>query len=136
MMTNLVIFGTIAEIALVIGQLLLKRAMHAGRRATRANRVGYFAVSIVAQAIYFFLWLGLLHDYPLSSVYPFDAGVIILLVLAGVFLLKERMTVRGSVAILFILTGLAIISARRSSSPSRPRLRRRHRRWVRSAGRD
>jgi len=110
MMTNLLIFGTIAEIALVIGQLLLKRAMHAGRQATKANRISHFIISIAAQTIYFFLWLGLLHDYPLSSVYPFDAGAAILLVLAGVFLFKERMTVRGSVAILFILTGLAIIS--------------------------
>ncbi|HUO08078.1 MAG TPA: hypothetical protein VM008_07255 [Phycisphaerae bacterium] len=110
MMRNLFIIGTIAEIALVSGQLLLKRAMHAGRRATMANRTAYFAVSIVAQAIYFFLWLGLLHDYPLSSVYPFDAGAIILLVVAGILLLNERMTVRGSIAIVFILMGLAIIS--------------------------
>ncbi|MGN6366929.1 MAG: EamA family transporter [Phycisphaerae bacterium] len=112
MTSNLLIFGLLAEGALVTGQLLLKKAMHAHPRRpiSRGKRVAFFATSIVAQALYFFLWLGLLHDYPLSSVYPFDAGALVLLVIAGIVLLHEKLTLRAALAMGFILSGLAIIS--------------------------
>jgi drug/metabolite transporter (DMT)-like permease len=109
---NLLIYGSLAEAALVAGQLLLKKAMHTSPRRpiSRTKRVGFFVVSIAAQAVYFFLWLGLLHDYPLSSVYPFDAGALVLLVIAGVVLLHEKLTLRAAMAMALIVGGLAMIS--------------------------
>ena len=112
MTSNLLIFGALAEVALVTGQLLLKRAMHAHPRRpiSRAGRVAFFTASIAAQALYFFLWMGLLHDYPLSSVYPFDAGGLVLVVIAGLLLLHETLTPRAAAAMVLIVGGLAIIS--------------------------
>ncbi len=79
-------------------------ARHPDRGAT------FFVLSIAAQALYFFLWLGLLEKFPLSSVYPFDAAAPVLLMLAAVFLLHERLTARAWAAISLIFAGLAIIS--------------------------
>ncbi len=112
MTSNLLILGALSEVALVVGQLLLKGAMHANpRRAiSPAKRVAFFTTSIGAQAVYFFLWLGLLHDYPLSSVYPFDAGALVLLVIAGIVFLHEKLTIRAAAAMGLIVAGLVVIS--------------------------
>jgi drug/metabolite transporter (DMT)-like permease len=110
---TLLLFGLLAQIALVVGQFLLKLAMHPRPTALRASRVlrsAFFVLSIAAQTVYFFLWLGLLEKFALSKVYPFDAAAPVLLVLVGVFMLRERLTVRAWVAIGFIFAGLAIIS--------------------------
>jgi len=111
MNTSLLLFGLIAEIALVTGQLLLKHAMHPRlHHDSLSRRVLFFALSIAAQALYFFLWVGLLQKNELSSVYPFDAVAAILLVLAAVFFLHERLTPRAWAAIAFIIAGIALIS--------------------------
>jgi undecaprenyl phosphate-alpha-L-ara4N flippase subunit ArnE len=110
---TLLMFGLLAQVALVLGQFLLKVAMHprsAAMRGAKYKRAGIFVLSIAAQTVYFFLWLGLLEKFELSKVYPFDAAAPVLLVLAAVFLLHERLTVRAWVAISFIFAGLAIIS--------------------------
>ncbi len=112
MNTSLLTLGLIAELALVVGQLLLKRAMHPNPlRATTKRRTVFFILSIAAQTVYFFLWLGLLEGNDLSRVYPFDAASAVLLVVAAVFLLHERLTPRAWTAISFILAGIVLISS-------------------------
>ncbi len=115
---TLLIFGLLAQVALVMGQFWLKVAMHpqpTAKRASRTRRVVFFVLSIAAQTVYFFLWLGLLEKFALSSVYPFDAAAPVLLVLAAVFILHERLTLRAWGAIGLIFAGLAIISVSSAS---------------------
>jgi drug/metabolite transporter (DMT)-like permease len=110
---TIVIFGLLAELAMVVGQFLLKVAMHprpTGKRPLRRPRAAFFVLSIAAQALYFFLWLGLLEKFPLSSVYPFEAAAPVLLIVAAVFFLHERLTMRAWMAVGLIFAGLAIIS--------------------------
>jgi drug/metabolite transporter (DMT)-like permease len=108
---HLLLFGLLAECAIVLGQLLLKRAMvPSAARGAEGQRVFFFILSIIIQALYFFLWLGLLQNYPLSSVYPFDAAGPVLLVLVGVLILHERLSSRAWVAITCVIAGLALIS--------------------------
>ena len=106
--------GLVAEAALVTGQLLLKRALHKTSHKTGLSspmgRAVLFTLSIAAQAIYFFLWLGLLQKNDLSRVYPLDAIAPVLLVFAAVFILHERLTRRAWIAIGLIIIGISLIS--------------------------
>ena len=111
MNADLLFYGFLCEVSMVVGQLLLKRAMHpAANQQGLGKRIAFFVVSIAAQALYFFLWIGLLARHPLSSVYPLDAIAAVVIVISAVIFLGERLSMRAWGAILLIFAGLLIIS--------------------------
>jgi drug/metabolite transporter (DMT)-like permease len=56
------------------------------------------------------LWLGALTHLPLTRVYPFTMLTFVLVYLASVWLLGERLTTATLVGVFLVLSGLVVIS--------------------------
>lgn len=108
-----VVVCVFCQFLLVAGQLLLKHAMNAVNLAPRPwRRVGWnFAGGVGMLSLWFFLWLGLLHDWELSRLFPFEGLNPALLVLGAWFFLKERVPPAGWAGIVLISAGVALVSA-------------------------
>ncbi|HEY8964826.1 MAG TPA: EamA family transporter [Candidatus Methylacidiphilales bacterium] len=100
----------VALVTLVLGQLLLKLAMHPKPGRPRRKTVGLFAAAIVMMAAWFFVWMGLLGDHELSFIYPFEAVGSAALSIAAVVLLREKMTTRLAIGIALITAGVFLVS--------------------------
>jgi uncharacterized membrane protein len=103
-----------AEVFLTAGQLVTKRSMMLTnrRRIPYGRFLAIFIPGVAAIAIYFFLWLGLMQkiNFNLSQQYAFDTVAQVLLVLAAVLFLHERLNVRSWLGIFLICVGIVLIS--------------------------
>lgn len=135
-MTALAIFlCVVSQFFLVAGQILFKRAMSAlpaphGPFAAIAveQNVGHIldyavpdpkprrvmirllVLGIATQTMWFFLWLGLLQDWPLSKIFPFEGLNPVLIVLTASVLLKERLTLESWAGIILISAGIGFVT--------------------------
>ena len=110
-MTILAIFLCVtAQFFLVAGQLLFKHAMNAHQPQATKARIRNLGIGIASQAIWFFLWLGLLQNWDLSRIFPFEGLNPLLLVLGAWLILKERLTVESWVGIALITGGLVLVA--------------------------
>lgn len=111
MNAGFIILALVAQLAMVTGQILLKRAM-AGRAAP--GQPSPFAIrfttAIACMTVYFFLWLGVLNHVPLSQLAPFDALGPVLLVTAAGVLLHERLSFRAWIGVSLILAGITLVA--------------------------
>lgn len=98
----------LSESCTIAGQVFFKRAMVDGRAAWK--RPAGIAAGIVAMTAGFFLWLGLLHQYELSYLYPFEGCDRIILVAACTVFLKERLTRELTLGMLLIVAGTVLVS--------------------------
>jgi uncharacterized membrane protein len=107
------IFIFIIEIASVVaGQLLLKRAME------ESNRIGFrdrrvltiFFASVASLTVSFFLTIALLQHFDLSFFYPIQGSTVVLIVLAAVLFLREKLSIQLLVGSLLISIGIVIVS--------------------------
>jgi uncharacterized membrane protein len=102
----------VSLIAFVAGQLLLKRAMDSSVAAGYKQRT--FAVFIVTgtavMAVSFFLMLGLLQEYELSYLYPFQGLTVIFISIAAAVLLREKLTLPLILGAVLITIGVALVS--------------------------
>jgi uncharacterized membrane protein len=102
----------IALISFVAGQLLLKKAMDA------SNTTGFkarpfllpFSAGIFFLTVQFFLNLGLLQKYDLSFIYPFQGLSVIIISIAAVILLREKLTVPIALGATLISVGIVLVS--------------------------
>ena len=95
----------VCQLLLVAGQLLLKRGMSPIPADLRSVGGG-----VVLLTGWFFLWLGLLGQWDLSRIFPFE-GLNPVMVMAGAFLvLKERVSWRGWVGAALIGGGIALVT--------------------------
>lgn len=98
---------------LVLGQILLKHAMNGTEQALPARKRQHwriFALSIASLTVYFFLWVGLLGEYELSFLYPFEGMQPLLIVLAAALFLGERLHWRAWIGITLISAGIILVS--------------------------
>ena len=66
---------------------------------------------VVAMAVGFFVWLGLLSSYDLSFLYPFEGlSRLFVLIVAGVFL-KETVTPRLWFGVTLISVGVVLVAS-------------------------
>ena len=93
------------EACTVVGQIFFKHAM-----SSREGRGLKLTAGIVAKAVNFFLWNGLLSKYDLSFLYPFDGLNLIMLVVAASIFLKERMTPSLWAGVTLVCAGVFLIS--------------------------
>lgn len=106
-MTPIAIAMAVAcEIALVCGQLLLKRAMSA-----TPPRFGILGGGVVCLSAWFFLWLALLAKWDLSRLFPFEGLNPALVVLGAAVFLKERVPLRTWIGIALISVGVAVVTS-------------------------
>jgi drug/metabolite transporter (DMT)-like permease len=103
----------LSQVSLVGGQLWLKHAMNMTHQQPVAWRrfTGIFSAGIAAMTLWFLLWLGLMKQFDLSYLYPFEGLSPILLAIGAKFFLRESMTIRLWVGTLVISAGLALVAA-------------------------
>jgi drug/metabolite transporter (DMT)-like permease len=100
-----------ALITFVTGQLLFKRAMDTSHSHGFGKQFAiWFAPGIVSMTISFFLTLGLLQHLELSYVYPFQGLSVIIISVAAMFLLKEKLTLQLALGALLISAGVILVS--------------------------
>jgi drug/metabolite transporter (DMT)-like permease len=98
--------ATLSQFLLVAGQLLLRKGM----RSTPV-RVRSIIGGIILLSGWFFLWLGLLADWDLSKLFPFE-GLNPVLVLLGAWLfLKEHVPLLGWIGIILISLGVGLVTS-------------------------
>ena len=105
MSATAILLCVLCELALVTGQLLLKRAMSA-----TPVRLGLLAGGIGFQAIWFFLWLYLLARWDLSRIFPFEGLNPVLIAIGATVFLRERLPIRAWIGIAMISAGIALVS--------------------------
>ena len=107
------IFIFIIEIASVVaGQLWLKRALEdSNRLGFRDRRVlTLFLSGVASLTISFFLTIALLQHFDLSFFYPIQGSTVVLIVLAAVVFLREKLSLPLLLGSLLISIGIVIVS--------------------------
>ncbi len=102
----------LCQFILVIGQLLLKRAMNTtvGPNASWGKGMARLTVAIALMSLWFFLWLGLLQSWEISHLFPFEGLNPAVIAIAAWIFLRERMPLYAWTGILLITLGLALVA--------------------------
>ena len=100
----------LCQLFLVTGQLLFKHAMDQRRPQPKSHMAWKLFLGIVSQALWFFLWMGLLQQWDLSKIVPFEGLNPVLLVLAAWLILKEKLSPEGWAGIFLISGGIVLVS--------------------------
>ena len=97
---------------LVTGELLMKHAMQSthARGFRQRTFVLFLLGGLASMAVYFFLTLGLLQQFDLSYLYPFQGLSVIFISIAAVLLLRERLNRQLIVGSLLITAGVVLVS--------------------------
>ncbi len=103
----------ISQLALVAGQIYLKRAMSRRERAGEAARGwgGLLVTGVAAMTVWFLLWLGVMHEVELSKLMPLEGISPLLIVLGAALFLRERLNARGWAGVMLTCVGVLLVSA-------------------------
>jgi uncharacterized membrane protein len=107
------IFIFIVEIASVVaGQLLVKHAMEESNQLGFRHRrvLTLFFSGVASLTISFFLSIALLQHFDLSFFYPIQGSTVVLIVVAAVVLLREKLSLPLLFGSLLISIGIVIVS--------------------------
>lgn len=77
---------------------------------SRRHAALVFAGAIAAFAVNFFVNIGLLQRFDLSYFFPFQGLSVILIALAGAWILKEKLTLRLTIGSIIISAGVMLVS--------------------------
>ena len=99
-------------VGFVAGQLLLKRAMDTtgDRGFFHRTFIFLFVGGTGAMAVGFFLTLGLMQQFDLSYLYPFQGLTVIFISIAAAVLLREKLTLPLVLGSLLITAGVVLVS--------------------------
>jgi uncharacterized membrane protein len=102
----------LCQFLLVSGQLFLKHAMNAVEQKPRVRSriIRNFAFGITLLTGWFLLWVGLLQEWELSRIFPFEGINPAVLVIAAWFFLKERIPAQAWVGVALICVGIALVT--------------------------
>ena len=102
----------LCQLCLVGGQLMVKRAMNSAGEAPKPWKAMLPALvsGIFLLSLWFFLWLGLLRDWELTRLFPFEALSPFLLALGAWLFLGERISARGWLGIALIGFGVTLVA--------------------------
>jgi len=103
----------ISQLALVVGQIYLKRAM--SRRELGAEQargwISILVIGISAMTVWFLLWLGVMSRVELSKLMPLEGISPLLIVLGAALFLGERLNWRGWMGVGLTCIGVFLVSA-------------------------
>ena len=103
----------ISQLALVVGQILLKRAMsrreHGGEKARGWKTTLFFGIATMT--VWFLLWLGVMSKVELSKQMPLDGISPLLIVLGAAVILHERLNWQGWAGVVLTCLGVVLVSA-------------------------
>jgi len=97
-----------ALVLFVAGQLLLKHAMESTLYSTRFTK--FFATGLTAMTISFFITLGLLQQFDLSYLYPFQGLSVVIISILAAAILREKLTPRLFFGAALISAGVVLVS--------------------------
>ena len=102
----------LCQLLLVAGQVLLKHAMApaAGGALSWKRTAVRLAPGITCMTAWFFLWLGLLEQWDLSKIFPFEGLNPVLLVIAAWVVFKERISRTAWIGVALIAVGIGLVS--------------------------
>ena len=95
----------VCQLFLVAGQVLLKRGMSA-----TPVRIAIVAAGVACLAAWFFLWLGLLAEWELSRIFPFEGLNPALVVVSAALFLRERVSLSAWAGVALVSVGVTIIA--------------------------
>ena len=101
----------ISQIALVAGQIYLKRAMSRRELEENSGWVGTLIIGIATMTVWFLLWLGVMHQVELSKLMPLEGISPLLIVLGAAVFLRERLNWRGWAGVGLTCLGVLLVSA-------------------------
>lgn len=103
----------ISQIALVAGQIFLKRAMSRRERGGEIARgwITTLVIGIATMTVWFLLWLGVMPHVELSKQMPFEGISPLLIVLGAAVFLHERLNWRGWAGVGLTCIGVLLVSA-------------------------
>lgn len=93
----------LSQLFLVAAQVLIKRGLNG------TKRTAFIAAGIACMTGWFLLWTGLLRHHDLSLIYPFQGVAPVLMVIASVLFLHERITWRTTFGVILIAAGTALV---------------------------
>jgi undecaprenyl phosphate-alpha-L-ara4N flippase subunit ArnE len=102
----------IALIAFVAGQLLLKKAMDAANLHgfTSPKFLWPLVTGVLLLGAQFFLNLGLLQQYDLSFIFPFQGLSVIIISIAAAVVLREKLSMQLVAGSILISAGVVLVS--------------------------
>jgi len=102
----------LALLTFVAGQIFLKHAMESTTQAglQKSSVAVRLGAAILLMTISFFITLGLLQRFDLSYLYPFQGLSIIIISLTAALILKEKLSWRLMIGVLFITAGVVLVS--------------------------
>ena len=98
----------VALILFVAAQLFLKHAMESDLRSPRFKK--NFAAGLSTMTVSFFITLGLLQDFDLSYLYPFQGLSVVIISLLAATILREKLTPRLFFGAALISAGVVLVS--------------------------
>jgi len=103
----------ISQLALVAGQIFLKRAMSRREFGDERARgwVGQLVLGIVSMTVWFLLWLGLMARVDLSQLMPLEGLSPLLIVIGAMIFLGEKLSWRGWTGVALTCVGVMLVSA-------------------------
>jgi uncharacterized membrane protein len=103
----------ISQLALVAGQIFLKRAMTLRELGAGKSGgwIGQLVIGIATMTIWFLLWLGVMHQVELSKLMPLEGISPLLIVIGAMIFLRERLNWRGWAGVALTCVGVLLVSA-------------------------
>jgi len=99
-----------SQLALVVGQIYLKRAMSRREQPDNRGWIGLLVLGIVAMTAWFLPWLGVMSQIELSKQMPMEGISPILIVLGAALFLRERLNARGWAGVILTCVGVVLVS--------------------------
>ncbi len=100
----------ISQVALVAGQIYLKRAMSRRELPENAGWIGQLSLGIATMTVWFLLWLGVMPHVELSKQMPLEGISPLLIVLGAAVFLGERLNWRGWAGVCLTCVGVVLVS--------------------------
>jgi drug/metabolite transporter (DMT)-like permease len=100
----------ISQLALVAGQIYLKRAMTRREQADSRGWIGQLAIGVATMTVWFLLWLGAMARVDLSQLMPMEGLSPLLIVVGAMIFLGERLDWRGWSGVVLTCVGVVLVS--------------------------
>jgi drug/metabolite transporter (DMT)-like permease len=102
----------ICQVFFLSGQLFFKHAMDPGNGKSHSTRRMFklLALGILTQTIYFFLWLGLMENHPLTRIFPFEGLNPVMMAILAWLVLKEKLPATAWLGLSLVCVGIGIVS--------------------------
>ena len=99
----------ISQLALVAGQIYLKRAMSRREHGT-PGWIGQLVLGLTTMTVWFLLWLGAMARVDLSKLMPMEGISPLLIVIGAMIFLRERLDWRGWSGVALTCVGVVLVS--------------------------